>query len=169
MTSASSSDLPTPHAIARAAQEKGLVFLDEDGQAVAYNTHAVAEVDICDDPRLLSARIAAFAALGVPTHTTRHGRLDIQVRGQARTASAFALEHFFDDGKVDDDTQDAVLGVALDGRYHPVFLDALAPVRSLNTRDVSAQMAAMDAARAALAAHWPVFQDAHLLVKSVFY
>lgn len=158
-----------PHAIARAGQEMGLTFLDEDGQAVAYDPHAVADVDIREDPRLIQAQIAAFAAMGVPTHATRHHRLDVQVRGQNCTASAFTLDHFFDDAEVGDKPHDAVLGIALDGRYHPVFLDALARPRSLSTRAISAHMPAVDAVRDALAAYWPVFKDAQLVVKSVFY
>lgn len=168
-----------PEAIAQAAREMGLVLVDTDGEAIETPDERLAGVAFTDPKRaagLLRAYKVAVTALGgrVEEVAERYwqdsmdGRsVRVHLDGKVQKANSFSLYSYFS-SESKDTLDDMVLGVALDERYHRVLLD-LHPMGLSDTRNLDACAGRVALARTALAAEFPAFQDAHLIVKMMFY
>lgn len=168
-----------PDAVAKAADALGMVLLNLDMEVA---TDADDEDDLQlgfaaqDEPaimdRLNAAYLAAVADLGgtatlIPLH---HGyEAKVVLNGTTSTRCVpFSIELFYDEGEVGDEPQDKVLGIALDGRYRSVLLDIEAAT-SRPTRNLDQQADRIAIARARITEAFPVFKDAQLIAKDVFY
>lgn len=168
-----------PDAVATAAAALGMVLLNGDLE-VATDEDDPDDLHLGfspqDEPtvqaRLNAAYFTTIADLGgtATLIPQRHGdEAKVELNGTTSTRCVpFSIDVYYDEGEVGDEPQDKVLGIALDGRYRSVLLD-IEPATSRPTRNLDQHADRIAIARARITEAFPVFKDAQLIIKDVFY
>lgn len=168
-----------PDTIARAAKYFGFHAQDEDyepledpeGEIFGYDLSNEASANL--RPHLDAAYAATIKKIGGDIDITdlgwRGSSASVILDGETYQATPFSIAYYFDEDECGDQPGDGVFGVALDGRYNPVLLDLNQRDIYGSTRDLDAYAPRIQAAREALTEEFPIFAQAHLIIKAVFY